>query len=241
MPLRSLNGGFHQDHIDAVGSKAQAGKSIGRGFDIEHDHFGCNRIRGGIVARQSCQHLVDLDQDEIDAGRAPRHRKARGTDTGAEIGHAIPLAHRRCGREQHGVVTGAVAHFNCRNRNCPPRNASSVQAVAGSVIGPQFVGETGIGQKLPGFAIVVLMDHDPARQHAERALDDAHVLVQHQMMDVSAIKQRADGGNQHDIVGSNQFPQRSIPLPARHPAGMRHVNRFLPLPRRTAVSIVSQG
>jgi hypothetical protein len=56
------------------------------------------------------------------------------------------------------------------------------------------------------------MDQDAPRQHAERALDDAHVLVQHQMMDIGAVEQRADSGNQHDIVGPNQFPQSHILL-----------------------------
>ena len=46
----------------------------------------------------------------------------------------------------------------------------------------------------------------------ERAFDDAHVLVQHQMMDIGAVEQRADGGNQHDIVGPNQFPQLCVLL-----------------------------
>jgi hypothetical protein len=27
------------------------------------------------------------------------------------------------------------------------------------------------------------------------------------MMDIGAVKQRADGRNQHDVVGANQFPQ----------------------------------
>ena len=68
-----------------------------------------------------------------------------------------------------------------------------MHALARSVIGSQFVGETGVGQNLARLAIVVLMDQDPPRQHAERAFDDAHVLVQHQMMDIGAVEQRADG------------------------------------------------
>ena len=102
------------------------------------------------------------------------------------------------------------------------------------LIGPQFVGEAGVGQELARLAIVVLMDQDAAGQHAERALDDAHVLVQHQMMDVGAVEQRADRGNQHHIVGPNQFPQRDVLLCRLDAPGARQlrriVNRFVPLP-----------
>src|SRR5947209_19094334 len=51
------------------------------------------------------------------------------------------------------------------------------------------------------------MDQDPARKHAERTFDDAHVLIEHQMMDMGAVEQCADRRNQHYIVSSNQFTQ----------------------------------
>src|SRR6266702_2812757 len=79
----------------------------------------------------------------------------------------------------------------CFSSSCPPRKASSVMSAAATVIAAQFVAEAGLGQELPGLLGVVLMDQDPARQNAERALDDAHVLVQHQMMDLGAVEQRA--------------------------------------------------
>ena len=71
--------------------------------------------------------------------------------------------------------------------------------------------EAGFSQQLPGLAGIVLMNQDPPGQDAERALDDAHVLVQHQMMDVGAVEQRADRRHQHDIVGPNQFTQDEPP------------------------------
>src|SRR5947199_9375016 len=74
------------------------------------------------------------------------------------------------------------------------------------------MGEPGVSENLPSLAAVLLMDQNPARQHAERALDDAHVLVQHQMMDVGAVEQGADRRHQHDIVGSQQFPQLECSL-----------------------------
>jgi len=117
--------------------------------------------------------------------------------------------------------------FNCRKRNRPPRKASSVHSRRRSVIGPQFMGEPGIGQELARGAIVLVVDQDAPLQEAQRALDDAHVLVQHHMMDFGAVEQRSDSGNQNEIVGSYQFPQIRSPVTA---AG--------PLPPPAAVSIV---
>ena len=87
-----------------------------------------------------------------------------------------------------------------------------------------------LGQQLAGLAIVVLVNQDSPRQDAERSLDDAHVLVQHQMMDIGAVEQRADCGNQYDIVGSDQFPHVTLSFSPGCGDGIRPVNRFVPLP-----------
>jgi hypothetical protein len=50
------------------------------------------------------------------------------------------------------------------------------------------VGKTRISQKLPGLLVVVLMNQDTTGQYPKRSLDDAHILVQHQMMDVRAVE-----------------------------------------------------
>jgi len=100
------------------------------------------------------------------------------------------------------------------------------------------MGETRIGEQLARLPVIVVMDQNAARQHAQRALDDAHVLVQHQMMDIGAIEQRADGGNQHDVVGPNQFPQLAFPFMARHGGWAADIDRFEPLPPQRALSIV---
>jgi hypothetical protein len=55
------------------------------------------------------------------------------------------------------------------------------------------MGEARITKKLTGLAIIVLMDQNPARQDPKRTLDDAHVLIQHEVMVIGAVKQRADG------------------------------------------------
>jgi len=88
------------------------------------------------------------------------------------------------------------------------------------------VAEAGIAENLARFAVIVFMDQDPARQHAERAFDHAHVLVQHQMMNIGAVEQGADRRNQHDIVGPNQFPQFWHSFAGRRDGRRAAVNRF---------------
>src|SRR5262249_31353742 len=102
-----------------------------------------------------------------------------------------------------------------RRHNCPPRKASSVMSASASLIGPQFMRQSGLAEELPRRLVVFLVHENPPRQDAERALDDAHVLVQHQMMDVGAIEQRADRRHQHHIVGPHQFPQLAALLSPR--------------------------
>jgi hypothetical protein len=100
------------------------------------------------------------------------------------------------------------------------------------------VSQTRIDQNLARLTIIVLMDQNAAWQDPERTFDNAHILVQHQMMDIGAIEQRSDRRNQHDIVGPNQFPQFRLSFAARPTACTRLVNRIVPLPRSRAVSIV---
>ena len=167
-------------------------------------------LRGGIVPREPSKIGIDLDQHEPHATDAARQRQARGADAGAEIRHPVAQARgrRRCqqfrvggrrdartaadaaaiarrGKASSGEAADAVIHRRA-TRPARPRSAAGA-----------------------GLQIVVLMHQNPPRQDAERAFDDAHVLVQHEVMDIGAVEQRADRRNQHDIVGSNQFPQFS--------------------------------
>src|SRR5262249_47686789 len=70
----------------------------------------------------------------------------------------------------------------------------------------------------------------------ERAFDDAHILVGNQVVDVGAVEQGADRRDQHDIIGSNQFPQLIAPLSPRAKS-----MASLPLPQRAALSIVRKS
>ena len=98
--------------------------------------------------------------------------------------------------------------------------------------------KTGVGQKLARLAVIFLMDQDPARQDAERALDNAHILVEHEMMDLGAVEQRADRRNQHDIIGPNQFPQLAFSCVEPNHRQRQRVKGIVPLPPPLALSIV---
>jgi hypothetical protein len=74
------------------------------------------------------------------------------------------------------------------------------------------------------------MDQYPARQDPERTLDNAHILVQHEMVDICAVKQRTDCRNQYDIVGPDQFPHFRSPCRTA-PAAELHPCRSTPSPR----------
>jgi hypothetical protein len=76
-------------------------------------------------------------------------------------------------------------------------------------VGAQFMGQACIGEELSRSTVVLLMDQDSPRQNAQRAFDHAHVLIEHEVVNIGAIEQRANSRNQHDIVGPNQFPQDS--------------------------------
>jgi hypothetical protein len=77
------------------------------------------------------------------------------------------------------------------------------------------MGKAGIAENLAGLSVIVLMDQDSPRQDAKRSLDDAHILVKHQMVDIRTVKQRANRRNQHDVVGSNQFPHLAFSFYSR--------------------------
>ena len=108
MPRGIVERRVHQHHIDTVGSQVRQRQRLRRQLHIEHDHIGRNRIRGRIGAREPRQRRVDLDQHKIDAGDAPGDRQASCADAGAEIDHAIARAGRRRGRQQHGIMAGAM-------------------------------------------------------------------------------------------------------------------------------------
>jgi len=84
------------------------------------------------------------------------------------------------------------------------------------------VSKTRIGQKLASLAMILIVNQDTAGQDSKRSFDDAHVLVEHQMMDIGAVQQRANRRNQDDVVGPYQFAQKELSRKSRLDVGDLH-------------------
>jgi hypothetical protein len=65
--------------------------------------------------------------------------------------------------------------------------------------------EASVLQKTPGAQFMVLGNQHAARQDAERAFQDAHILVEHQRLYSVAFEQSYDGRNQDCVVCTNKF------------------------------------
>lgn len=70
--------------------------------------------------------------------------------------------------------------------------------------------EAGFRQNPPRIDIVVLMHQDAAGDDASRPFEDAHIVVEYEMMDIRAVQQGSNRRHQDDIIGSQQFPQRRL-------------------------------
>lgn len=62
--------------------------------------------------------------------------------------------------------------------------------------------KAGVGQHTSRRLMIVIVDENAAWDDTQRAFDNAHVIVEQKMIDVGTIQQRANGGNQNDVVGS---------------------------------------
>jgi len=79
------------------------------------------------------------------------------------------------------------------------------------------MGKACIGEQLARGQIVIVVDQYAARKYAQRAVHDAHVTVEHEMMDIGAVQQRAHCRHQHRIVGPHQFTQNHRLPPLEQP------------------------
>ena len=57
---------------------------------------------------------------------------------------------------------------------------------------------------------MVFSDEHPARQNADRAFKDAHVLIEHDMRNLGAVKQSLDGRDENGIIGTDDLSQRAF-------------------------------
>src|SRR5262245_18219900 len=77
--------------------------------------------------------------------------------------------------------------------------------------------EPGLAKQGSRILEAAVLDQDAARQDAERALENAHVAVEDELLDAGAFEQRLDGGDQHHVIGTDKFAQFLSPssgLPA---------------------------
>src|SRR4029077_9143817 len=88
-----------------------------------------------------------------------------------------------------------------RSRNRPPRTASSLKSVS-ACIRIEFVAKTRIGEQSACGGKRALMHKDPPRQHAQRAFQHAHVLVEHDVRDIGLRQYGFDCGDQNGVVGT---------------------------------------
>ena len=241
VPARIVERWIYQDAVGAVRRQAGARECVRLRVNIEHHGTTCDPVQRGVFLRQCDEPLIHIDKRQLDTLDAACQRKSRRAHARAEFDHPLSPTRVRRGCKQHCIMTRAMAPARLAQSQPTaekgilgevfgqgfPGQAFSVKILAESVIGPQLVGEAGIAEDLPRLAVIVLVDQNTARQHADRAFEHAHVLVQHQMVNMGAVEQRADRRNQHDIVGPNQFPQlwRSFADPLQ--GGPARVNRYL--------------
>ena len=80
----------------------------------------------------------------------------------------------------------------------------------------QFRREPRVRQQAPRAAFLLCVDHDAARQKAERTFNRAHVLVGDEMRDAFLGQKALDQRDEHEIVGANEFDQmRSLSASGR--------------------------
>ena len=136
---------------------------------------------------------------------------------------------RHSGRQQDGIVPEAMAASGLKQPQ--PAVQDRVVGDSGTVwrLGPglgdsrahvmvsraQLLAEPGVGQERAGLPFGPIIDQDPARQHADRSLQHAHILVEHQVGDVRPREQRLDGADQHGVVGPDDFAQGVFPVGSR--------------------------
>src|SRR5262249_3720792 len=99
--------------------------------------------------------------------------------------------------------------FGCLSCNLPPSAASSVTSAD---IGAKLVSEPGILEQFACIIDAAFVDQDAARQDADRALEHAHILVEHDVGNVGGIEQGAYRRDQHGVVGAHKLAPPAVVL-----------------------------
>jgi len=172
-----------------------------------------------IASRPHCRErgrepLIDLDQNEFDTGhrvwrpQARRRRRLAPKSTTRSPERAGVAA-----ANSMASVAGAVTDFGCPTQSSPEK-ATSVNS-RGSVIGPQFVAQAGVAEKL---AALRGLSSSWTRIRAAGLRREPSIML---MFDPApydeycAIEQCADRRNQHHIVGPNNSRNFYSPFAGR--------------------------
>src|SRR5690606_1252461 len=91
---------------------------------------------------------------------------------------------------------------------CPAPDSASRSGLLLRLL--ELVADAGLAEQAAGALDIVGRHQDPPRQDAERALDDAHVLVGDEVADPRLLEQGLDERDQHDVVGPQDLVHRVL-------------------------------
>src|SRR5690606_31173412 len=108
--------------------------------------------------------------------------------------------------------------FGCTRWNRPRWKASTVSTMVPSTVianplrrsaggrsRPQLRADPGVLEDAPRFRLAVAFDEKAARQHAERAFENAHRLVGDEIMDARLFHQALREREKDGVIGADQF------------------------------------
>jgi hypothetical protein len=70
------------------------------------------------------------------------------------------------------------------------------------------MGKAGVSEQPARIVLMLVMNENATRQNAERPLEHAHVLIEHDMGDLGGVEQCLDGRDQHGVIGADKLAQR---------------------------------
>ena len=100
---------IHQDHIDTIWTKARSDKGTRRRCYVQHDHIGRNRVKfPRSLASQGRERGVDFHQHKRNSADRLATAKPAAPTPETKVHNAIARSGGRCGRQQHGIMAGAM-------------------------------------------------------------------------------------------------------------------------------------
>ena len=137
--------------------------------------------------------------------RRRRRRRNRRAARQSRTAPRPPASSHPCRRD--GRRPSAAPARNCRGGTRRPSAAGSLRPAWRPALSRCL-----ISLPMPASARMrarpvdlVGVDHDAARQDADRAVEHAHVLVGHEMPDAGIAQQRFDEGDDDGVVGADEF------------------------------------